>query len=144
MELVENHRADAGERWIALHLPHKEAVGHKANACSRRQFAVVTGFKSHDSATFVAEFVCDPHRKRASGKPSRLKYNDVALHAFEIEQHLRKLRALSRAGRRHHDESVRIAHCVANLITSALYRQLLGRSCHQIALSCHESPPRLR
>jgi hypothetical protein len=108
VELVEQDGADAVQRRVGQQLAQEQALGEEQDARVVADDALVPRLVAHQAAHFDAEFLGDSPGDETRRQSPGLQDEDTPLDAG-VQEHLRHLRRLARAGgRRQHAGAVRI------------------------------------
>ena len=99
VRFIQDDRAVLAELAVALRLGEEDAVGHELHRGACADLVVEAHLAADDAAELGAELLGNPRGDRARGDAPRLRVaNAPALVAAHLEQHLRQLRRLARAG----------------------------------------------
>ncbi|GAO02033.1 hypothetical protein PSR1_00900 [Anaeromyxobacter sp. PSR-1] len=101
VELVEHHRADAGERGLGEQAPGQEPLGHVADAGARARHLVEPHLVADRLAGPLAQLLGHPPGGHAGGEPPRLEHHHLARAGQPgLVQRARHAGGLPRAGGR--------------------------------------------
>ena len=107
MEFVEQHHPDVRQLSVVLQPAEEDSLGDVADACAEAGLVVKADLVADLAADRAASLPGHARGHRPGGYPARLEHHDLLVPGqSRIQQHLRHLGGLARAGGRHQHQPV--------------------------------------